>query len=159
MSDVAELEKRITAALDRIGTGLDALVKPVQGDTDTVAALNELLETEKTANSQLEQRVSAIKEKQEQLVAGLERDVTRLRAELASRDGEMHKVKRVNSRLRENNRALRDANKQGVGDPALINDGMVVELDALRVAQSTDRAELDAILSDLKPLVQGGANA
>ncbi|MEE9387751.1 MAG: hypothetical protein V3U96_04010 [Paracoccaceae bacterium] len=160
MGDVAELENRITAALDRIGVGLDAIGKSeTGGDSGAVAKLKAALEAEKTANSQLEERVTAIKEKQEKLVAGLEGEVAKLRKELASHDGAVQKVKQTNLRLRENNRALRDANKQGVGDAELINTGMVAELDALRVSRETDRAELDAILLDLKPLVEGGANA
>jgi len=156
MADVAELETRITAALDRIGAGLDALKSTDGGD---IAALQESLETERSANSQLEERVSAIKEKQEKLVTGLEAEVEKLRGELASHDGDIQRVKQVNRRLRENNRALRDANKQGVGDIELINTGMSAELDALRVSQETDRSELDAILLNLKPLVEGAANA
>lgn len=157
MSDVAELESRLTAALDRIGAGLDAI-----GRADSpgeVAKLQETLDAEKTANSQLQERVSAIKEKQEKLVAGLEADVARLTAQLDSHGNDVEKLKQVNDLLRSNNQALRDANLQGVGDANLINDAMVTELDALRLSRETDRTELDAILLDLKPLLEGGANA
>jgi galactokinase len=169
MADVAELEKRIAAALDRIGAGLSALSAAgspggssggsPDGDADELASLQEILETERTANAQLEQRVVAIKEKQEKLVAMLEAEVARLREETAAGEAAVQNVKRVNHRLRENNRALREANRQGVGDAELINAGMVAELDALRATHDSDRAELDAILVELKPLVEGGANA
>ncbi len=128
-------------------------------DSTEIVALKDRLEAEKTANSQLEERVSAIKEKQEQLVAGLESEVSKLRAELSGYDGGIHKVKVLNRRLRDNNRALREANKRGVSDIDLINEGMVAELDGLRECRETDRSELDAILSELKPLLEGGANA
>ena len=160
MSDVAELEKRITAALDRIGTGLDVLsVTSTGGDGGEITALQESLAAEKVVNSQLEQRVEAIKDKQEKLVATLESEVEKLRTELASHDGDVQRVKQVNNRLRENNRALRDVNKQSVGDVELINTGMVAELDALRISRETDRSELDAILLGLKPLLEDVANA
>jgi len=159
MGDVAELEKRITAALDRIGVGLDAISTSSGGDGGDATALQEALDAEKVANSQLEERVGAIKEKQERLVAGLEAEVEKLRAELASHDGEVQNFKQVNQQLRDNNRALRDANKQGVGDANLINSGMMAELDALRISQQTDRSELDSILMGLKPLMEGNANA
>ena len=157
MNDVAELEKRITAALDRIGAALDDIGGG--DDASEVASLQESLEAEKTANSQLQERVSAIKEKQEKLVAGLESDVARLRAELASHNGEVQGLKQVNQSLRDNNKALREANQAGVGDAELINDAMVAELAALQLSRETDRTELDAILLDLKPLLEGGANA
>jgi len=161
MADVAELEKRIAAALDRIGAGLSALSGggAPGGGGDELASLQEILETERTANAQLEQRVVAIKEKQEKLVAMLEAEVARLREESTAHEAAIQQVKRVNHRLRENNRALREANRQGVGNPELINAGMVAELDALRATHDSDRAELDAILVELKPLVEGGANA
>jgi len=157
MTDIADLEKRITGALDRIGAGLDAMAA-TDGAGD-VAALQESLDAERTANSQLQERVSAIKEKQESLVTELEADVARLHAEMADHDGEVQNLKTMNDQLRTNNRALRDANQEGVGDAGLINDGMVAELDALRLSRDTDRKELDAILLDLKPLLEERANA
>jgi len=161
MSDLGDLEQRITAALDRIGTGLDVMA--VQGsdggDNTKVDELQAALDAEKTANAQLEERVVAIKEKQEGLVKGLEEEVAKLRAEVSARETDARAIKQKNRHLRENNRALREANQQGVGDPKLINDGMSAELDALRANQASDRAELDSILVELKPLVEERGNA
>ncbi len=160
MTDVAELEKRIAAALERIGAGLGSLTTGSDGtDGAELAAVQESLDTERTANAQLSERVLAIKEKQESLVKEMEAEVAKLREELSGQDAHIQKMKQVNQKLRQNNRSLRDANKQGVGDPGLINDGMVAELDALRASRESDRAELDAILVELKPLVEGAASA
>lgn len=161
MGDLGDLEQRITAALDRIGTGLEVIVNQDSsgGDSSKVDSLQAELDAEKTANAQLEERVVAIKEKQEGLVKGLEAEVAKLRAEVGERETDARSIKQKNRHLRENNRALRDANKQGVGDADLINDGMSAELDALRANQASDRAELDSILVDLKPLVEGSSNA
>jgi chromosome segregation ATPase len=161
MSDVSELEQRITAALDRIGDGINRLTQTetAPADPGELRALQELLDGEKLANAQLEERVKAIKEKQESLVRNLEVEVTSLRADIAAKNEDGDKMKHVNGRLRRNNRALRDANAKGVGDPELINDAMVAELDALRVSHESDRAELDSILVELKPLVEGAASA
>ncbi len=133
MTDVAELEKRLSAALDRIASGVAAMAPPAQdaGDSEEVARLRETIESERSANAQLEQRVIAIKDKQEKLVANLEAEVARLRQELEDREATLHRVKRVNQRLRENNRALREANRAALGDAELINASMVTELDAL----------------------------
>jgi len=161
MTDVHELEKRLSAALDRIANGLSAVPAAGAGlgDPEELERIRELLETERNANAQLEQRVLAIKEKQEKLVASMEAEVNRLRSEVERNEAAVQKMKRVNQRLRENNRALREANRKGVADPDLINNSMVAELDALRVSRESDRAELDMILTELKPLVEGGANA
>jgi len=161
MSDIGELEQRISGALDRIGAGLSGLEVPVSSGADSseMKALQELLAAERTANAQLEERVAAIKQKQETLVQSLETEAARLREELVAATDERARMKQVNRRLRRNNRALRDANEQGLGDAGLINDSMVAELDALRVHHDADRAELDSILVELKPLVQGVADA
>lgn len=163
MTDVTALEQRITNALDRIGNGLgrlgQAMPDPVSADPDEVAALQEALEGERIANAQLEERVKAIKEKQESFVHTLEAEVTNLRQLLAERNSAVEQLKSVNGALRENNKALREANAHGIGDADLVNNGMLAELDALRKTQESDRAELDSILVELKPLVEGNTNA
>jgi chromosome segregation ATPase len=161
MTDVTELEQRIAAALDRVESGLAALsgggAQP--SDAEEVASLREALEAERAVNAQLEARVQAIREKQERLVGTLEAEVGRLRREMHRQEAEVARLKRVNAQLRQNNRALREANRKGVGDAALINTAMEAELDALREVRDADRAELDAIIGELRPLVEGGADA
>lgn len=161
MTDVSGLEQRITAALERIDEGLTRLKKaaPQGADAGEIAALQGSLDSEKLVNAQMEERVKAIKEKQESLVKMLESEVSALRSDLSSKTEDNERLKNVNGRLRRNNRALRDANARGVGEPELINDAMVAELDALRVSHESDRAELDSILVELKPLVEGQADA
>jgi len=181
MSDISELERRIHAALDRIGAGLESLgragavdaagmaamagpegtgdVPPAPPDSDEATRLAEELAAEREANLQLEERVKAIREKQETTVARLEREVSALREELAGHSAAMQKIRRVNAQLRENNRALREANAGGLAEPHLINKSMLAELDALRSAREADRAELDEILGELAPLVDGGEHA
>ena len=161
MTDVTELEQRIAAALDRVESGLAALsgggAQP--SDAEEAASLREALEAERAVNAQLEARVQAIREKQERLVGTLEAEVGRLRREMHRQEAEVARLKRVNAQLRQNNRALREANRKGVGDAALINTAMEAELDALREVRDADRAELDAIIGELRPLVEGGADA
>lgn len=159
MSDITELERRITAALDRIGSGIETL--GATGSDGASAELAEQLEAERTANAQLEERVKAIREKQETVVGTLEAEVTKLREEIAGHFSEMSRMQQINSQLRENNAALREANAEGVGDAHLINKAMLTELEALRSARAADRAELDAVLDELRPLAvaEGGADA
>jgi chromosome segregation ATPase len=158
MTDITELERRITAALDRISIGLPGIGG--SGDAGAeVARLREALEAEQTANAQLEERVKAIRDRQEQTVSALEAEVARLREAAAGHEAGMQRLKRINDQLRQNNLALREANQEGVGDPHLINKAMMTELDALRTTHDADRAELDAVLGALRPLLEGEVNA
>ncbi|MEK6215899.1 MAG: hypothetical protein N2B03_01635 [Boseongicola sp.] len=158
MSDISELERRITAALDRAGQAMDSLAassssEPSESDGDS-ANLAAELEAERMANAQLEERVRAIKEKQETNVTGLEAEVTRLRGSVESRDGDLQRMKSVNAELRTSNQALREANANGLADPHLVNKSMMSELESLRASRAADRAELDDILATLEPALK-----
>jgi hypothetical protein len=110
MSDIAELERRVSRALDRIS---DAVARiPAGGGED----LSEALAAEREANAQLEARVAAIKERQETKVAMLEAEVRELRAALLDRDAEVQRMREVNAGFRDSNAALREANAAGLAD-------------------------------------------
>ena len=184
MSEIAELEQRITAALARIGQGLDTLsrgavakaastddktVPPTSSQTDLIAEIADLraevtkareaLATERDANSQLTERVRAIKDRQESMVGGLERKVEKLTEQLDVVGLELQRTRKTNIALRESLRAMRRTVEEGVPDPHLINKSMMAELDALRASRLTEIAEMDAILAELKPLIDEAANA
>ncbi|MCB1328913.1 MAG: hypothetical protein KDK28_05445, partial [Maritimibacter sp.] len=102
MTEITELQARITAALDRIGAGLEGL-GPARPDAgEEVARLTEALEEERTANAQLEERVRTIKEKQDGTVEVLAGEVERLRALLATEEEAVSRLSRVNADLRAN---------------------------------------------------------
>jgi hypothetical protein len=153
MSDGSELERRIHAALDRIAAAAEGLAAPAPED-ESAAGLQAALEAEQAANAQLEDRVRAIKDRQETVVGRLEREVADLKTALAVRDATVQKVRRMNGLLRKTNRALRAANAQHLADPELLNAATLAELDALRALQEGDRAELDEIIATLEPVVK-----
>ncbi|OIP85855.1 MAG: hypothetical protein AUK37_03765 [Rhodobacterales bacterium CG2_30_65_12] len=158
MTDISDLQTRITAALDRIGQGLEALERQPGpqadlGDAQEIARLTAALETERTANTQLEERVRAIKQKQDGAVETLAAEVERLRALLVEEEAAVSRLARVNAELRANTVALREAIAEGLAEPHLVNKAMMAELEALRAAQGADRAELDAVLGEIGPLV------
>jgi small-conductance mechanosensitive channel len=165
MSEIADLERRITDALARIGQAMDkaddaprtAAPDVAEGSSEAMAALQEALDAEKEANAQLTERVKAIKEKQDTLMQHNEKLIERQRAQLATFEADLTRLSRVNDQLRHNNEALRTANADGLADPHLINKAMLTELEALRAVRTADRDEIDAILSELKPLVGEGA--
>ncbi|WP_417274667.1 hypothetical protein [Celeribacter halophilus] len=166
MSEISDFEARITAALERIGRAVavaeeraETIAAEAAGGIASeeleaeIARLRDALDEEKAANSQLETRVKAIHERQETHVAALETEVETLRRQLADHDREMQKLRLVNTQLRENNTALREANAEGVGNADLIDSGMRAELEALKVTRAADVTELDAILTELRAVM------
>lgn len=165
MSELPQLQSRIMAALDRIGTGLDgigaAASEPAQAaPTDSsaleaqVAELTAKLDEEQTANAQLEERVKLLKERQDGKMAELESNVDAGRARASRMDRELQRLRQVNAELRDNNSKLREALTAGVSEPHLVNKAMLAELEALRATRAADAAEMDAILQELTPIIE-----
>ncbi len=156
MSDIDELQSRITAAMDRIAKGVDAARdKPPVPDPETVRAL----EDERTANAQLRERVYALKTKADEELASLRTQVEDTGGRIAALDLELQRLRKANQELTDACAALREANQEGVGEPHLINTAMLAELEGLRAARASDIAEADAILAALEPLVKEAADA
>ncbi|TCO70580.1 hypothetical protein [Rhodovulum euryhalinum] len=159
MNDITEFERRITAALERIGIGLEGLerIDPDRPDPAEIDALREALDSERTANAQLNERVKAIRERQETQVARLDQRAHEMTERAERLEAEVERLRAVNARLRETSAALRAANAEGLGDPAAIDAAMAAEIEALHALREGDRAELDAIVAELMPLAEGGA--
>ncbi|WP_299414613.1 hypothetical protein [uncultured Sulfitobacter sp.] len=150
MSDIVELQRRITAAMDQVAFGLDKLGAASSGpDEDTLRQLEE----ERTANAQLQERVRALRTKSEGEMASLRTKVEEGEARMAQLDIELQRVRRANAQLTDACAALREANTDGVGEPHLINKAMLAELEGLRAARAADVAEASVILASLQPLV------
>ncbi|KAG1667662.1 hypothetical protein GQR58_018288 [Nymphon striatum] len=165
MSELPQLETRITAALERIRAGLDGLptaasladAEPAvdtSGMADQIDDLTMKLDEEKTANAQLEERVKLLKERQDGKLAELESNVDAGRARSSRMDRELQRLRQVNAELRDINSQLREALSEGVSEPHLVNKAMLAELDALRATRSADAAEMDAILQELTPIIE-----
>lgn len=153
MNDIHDTEHRIHAALERIRSGLETTLAQPVADPEELASLREALDHERRSNSELEERLRDLRERQETQIAGLERDLEALGARAEAIAAELARLRAVNAQLRENNAALRAANAEGLGDSDLINTALQSELEALRSLREGDRAELDAVLTALAPLV------
>ena len=149
MSEIEELHRRITAAMDRIGQGLDGLSgasAPANtgidtgADADALAALQQALDEEKLANAQLKERVAALRKQLDNTETNAAQHFQEQGTRSAALDG-----------------ALREANEAGVGEPHLINKAMLAELQALRAARAADAAEAQAIMGTLAPLIEAAA--
>ncbi|RMD92426.1 MAG: hypothetical protein D6811_06965 [Alphaproteobacteria bacterium] len=172
MSELSELEHRLSEALDRIRSGVERLamvpaVAPASGgDADQaaeaaeeIAALREALEAERLANAQLEERVATIRGRLEERLKQLEAEAGELREQLEATQLRNRHLKRRLEEVRAALARLREAAAEGTSEPQLINQAILTELEALRALREADRQELDALIAELKPLVEEDANA
>lgn len=150
MGQIDDLEHRISAALDRIGAGVEGLSL---GDTAKTEQLEAALEEERAANAQLEERLKTLRERTSANTVQLEQKVERLQAQLAASEAQAAKLRALNERLQHATEQLRRQNETMVGDPHLVNTAMMTELEAVRTARAGDVAEMDALLAEMKPLV------
>ena len=170
MSDLAPVERRLSAALERIsrqlektpaksakpsvfGLGARPDAAPDAEQAATIASLREALEKERAANAQLSERVHQVKQRQETTIAQLERRLARLTEQLDLQSLEMLRLKKANAKLIESNTSLRDAQVEAFPDATLINRSISAELEALQAERRAEMAEMEEILAELKPLI------
>lgn len=167
MQEIAELEGRITAALERIGRGIDRLASTHRAPGADVApsgadmppgnlrpgkpdlTLRAELEQQKSLTAQLQDRLRSLKDRDQR--GDLQTKIDRLTEQLDIQGLELQRMRRTNASLRDQIAALQTAQAAGVAEPQLINKSMLVELDALRALRLTEVAEMDEILAALEP--------
>lgn len=151
MSNIDDLQRRITAAMDRVAQGLDSISGAPSGpDPETLQAL----EDERTANAQLTERVRTLRTNAENELAAMRADLEEGAGRMGQLDTELQRLRQANQELVAACDALRAANAEGLADPALINAALVAELEGLRAARASDAAETAAILGALEPLLE-----
>lgn len=173
-TNIAELERRITAALGRIGAGLDKLgaasaVAPVAAPAaeskpapavDTapleaeVARLKSELAAEKATTAQLTERLKSVKDRDHLSQNQLEAKVEKMTQQLDVQGLELQRMRKSTVQLREHLRVLHEAAADNMVEPHLINKAMLAELESLRATRHTETAEMDEILAELKPLIE-----
>lgn len=160
MSQIDELHSRITRALDRISTGVEALGparSAAEGGAESEIAT--ALEEERMANSQLEERVRQLHAQLEnppEGAAGAEALAAQLAEQqeaLAALDGELQRLRQANDMLMRSQAEMRAALEAGIGEPHLVNQAMLAELDSLRAARGVEEAEARALLAGLTPVL------
>jgi hypothetical protein len=146
MSDIDDLQRRITAAMDRIAGSVG---NAGAAQAKIAAELATALEDEKLANAQL----SELKDRYDGEVSDA-KAVANAEARITALDLEVQRLRTASDQLRQSNAALRAANEEGVGEPHLINASMMAELEALRAGRAVDVAEASSIISALMPLLE-----
>jgi hypothetical protein len=179
-SNIAELERRITSALARIGAGLDKLgqggaanpvpASPVPAspapavDTSALegelARLKDALAAEKATVAQLTERLKSSSTRDTAPVreaapqSQLEARVEKMTQQLDIQGLELQRMRKSTVQLREHLRVLHEAAADNLAEPHLINKAMLAELESLRATRHTETAEMDEILAELKPLIE-----
>ena len=157
MPTIAELERRITAALDRIGQGLDRLPAsdaPAALPGDNATALHEALETERSAAAQLAERLRKVKEREANAKVEAEARIADLTAARDQQAAELQRLRKTVAHLRDTLTAHNEAIRAGVTEPQVINKSLLAELEALRAQRRSESAEMEAILTALSPLIE-----
>lgn len=172
MQDISNLERRITAALERIGRGIDALEAPpaapapqpapaaapapaatdgqIAGQTaGEIVTLRSELETERAATAQLRERLRAIRDRETVTRSQLEEKIEKMTRQLDVQGLELQRMRKTAVLLREELRRLREAQEAGTVDAVQINRAILAELDALRSTRLSELAELDEISAAL----------
>ena len=163
MRDITEFEKRITAAFERIGKGIDRLSNQPKVTATAVpsalsdSALRAQLEEEKSLTAQLQARLRSAKDRE--VKGDLQEKVDRLTQQLDVQGLELQRMRRVNASLRDQLEVLRSAQSSGLVEPGQINKSILAELDALRAQRLTEMAEMDEILAALEPHLKEAGNA
>ena len=167
MTQIAELERRIADALERVAKGAKAInaqrppaptstpaptPQPVD-ESEELAQLRALLAAERTKSAQLSEQVSSVRQRQESSVTQMERCVARLTEQLDLQSLEMLRLKKANAKLMEANAALREAQITGTPESAVLNRSLSAELEALQAERRAEMAEMEEILAEIRPLL------
>lgn len=158
MQEIAELERRITSALARIGRGIESLGSaPAQAVAAAGAepqSVNEALEEERMANLQLQERLRVLRDKDSAARHALEGQIAELTRKNDEQAGELAKLHKHLATMSDQLAALRETAAAGLVEPHHINRAMMTELETLRAARASEAAELAAIVSALTPLIE-----
>ena len=162
MTEISDLEHRINTALERIGAAVEGVTAPRPESENAEAAqeLEELrtaLEDEKTANTQLEERMRQLRERQDDGLKQLEERVQSLGARAADQEREVARLAALNDQLRSASEKLREAALNGAPGPEPVNATVLAELESLQILYDSQKQELDALLAELRPVVEAVA--
>lgn len=154
--EVIELRSRLEAALKQVATVEIAR----DAANDARAALEEAAQRAVLAAPASDPTpASSDPAPTAELTAPLEATIIRLNARIENQDIQFQRLKSATAQLRESIGILRARNADMLPDPAVINQAMIAELEALKSTRAADVAEMDTILEELKPLVEGQINA
>ena len=95
-----------------------------------------------------------LKDHQDGAISDLEGRAASHAAILAGMEAEVQRLRASNADLRDMTAQLRSAAADGATSPELINRATIAEIEALQAQRTSEAAEMDAIVSSLKPLIE-----
>jgi chromosome segregation ATPase len=163
MTQIDDHERRLAAALARIGAALEQGAEPGADATTPeapdsaaeveAARLTRALDEARAENAALAARLDLARDRQAATVATLETRVASLTQQIDAQGIEVQRLRMVNVQLREALRSLREALTDGVTDAGQINRALQAENEAMRAARQIETSELDRLLAALEPHV------
>ena len=153
MSEFETLDQRLQAALERIEKGVGNQSSSSGIDPEELNRLKATLDDAEQAKSDADNRLATLKADHQQILDRLEESLQAQRQTGMALDGELQRLREINRQLTDNNRALREACENGQVDAALINQAMLSELESLRAARAAEKAEIEAAMAAIEPLL------
>jgi chromosome segregation ATPase len=161
LEDVQSAGSDHSAALQEVENALkDAETRQVEAQalaSNAEASLGAATKAQQDAERELQKRDKQ-HETQLKISSHLEDKVSRLNARIENQDVQFQRLKAANAQLRDSNALLRERNVEQLGDASVIDQSMRAELEALKATRAADVDEMDTILEELKPLMEGQNN-
>lgn len=161
MADLAEIERRITAALDRVSRVIEAVrvsrvieaqaatARPeaaVSGHGDAGGGRDAATDG---SRAELEARLVAAFAREKELCRDYDERLARMNRQLDAQGQELHRMRQAASALRNELHRLREAKTGELDVPGRIDTAMRAELSAIEAGRHADAAELDEIMTAL----------
>ena len=142
-----ELRKRQNGELEELRGERDALQSDLEAAKEAADRSEELA------------ALKLARESAETDAASLRAECDRLRTALEEQAGLAERLKKVNGEVTATLKMLREAQAADLVDAHMIDKAMKKELDALHAARAQDRADIEALLSALEPVMEESENA
>jgi hypothetical protein len=164
MQEIAELERRIASALDRIARRLDdegavrAIAAADLGADFAASAVLELqlaLDEERMINAQLSERQRVVKDKNADEKAQIALLTEQLGTAISQRDATLIELQSALAATNDELFSLRHAAVRGTTMPHQINRALLAEVEALRALRTADAAGISAVLAEIEPILKG----
>ncbi len=173
MGDYAKIETRLAQALRRAAEAAERLEG---ADETAIASLQAELTAEREATARLEARIKqmtgeseaadnarkeleAARARAEEDTASAHAECERLEAALTEQSTLVERLQKTSADVTAAMKVLREAQTADLVDAHLIDRAMQKELDALHAARDSERAEMEAIVTALAPLMEETQNA
>ncbi|NVO55124.1 hypothetical protein HW561_04895 [Rhodobacteraceae bacterium B1Z28] len=141
MSQIEELQHRIIIAMQRIGTGVEALREATPAGDGQDEGFQAALDEERIANAQLQERLKSLKERHEQEIDALRADMEILKSS-PDPDEEMDALREQLADAKEQLISVEAARSELAEAKAALENSE--ELDALKGENDQLRADLDS---------------